>query len=211
MFTTFTVIRHGETEANLNGVIQGQTDVPLDPVGEAQARSLGRRWKNRNFDAIYSSDLSRAMRTARIVAPDREITPVPDLREIDLGAWCGLSISEVAERFPDEWAAFRSGIRFRATGGESRMELQTRVDRFFASALARHPGGHVLVVTHGGVLRAFFRMLMGGTETEGALMPATGNTCVCVANFDSELRKWRLITWNDTAHLDGLFAGDDAR
>ena len=66
MITTFTVVRHGETAANRGNIIQGQTDVPLSETGEEQARILGRRWKNRKFDAVYSSDLSRALRTAEL-------------------------------------------------------------------------------------------------------------------------------------------------
>jgi len=210
MFTTFTVIRHGETSANRSGVIQGQTDVPLNAAGEAQARRLAMRWKDRRFDAVYSSDLSRAVRTAGIVAPGSTPVTTSDLREMDLGAWCGLTTTEVAERFPDEWKAFRTGsVECRASGGESRRDVLARTERFFTEALARHPGGDVLVVTHGGVLRVFFLMIMGGEKVELPLLPATGNTGISVAKFDNDTRLWRLVTWNDTAHLDLAFGGDD--
>ena len=80
MITTFTVVRHGETAANQGNIIQGQTDVPLSETGEEQARILGRRWKNKKFDAVYSSDLSRAMRTASLIgmAKPRPSTPVSE-------------------------------------------------------------------------------------------------------------------------------------
>ena len=203
MSTMFTVIRHGETLANLNGVIQGQSDVPLSPVGEEQAKRLARRWKNRRFDAVYSSDLSRAVRTAEIVTNGVKPVLAPELREMDLGKWVGHTTAEVAELYPDEWRAFRSAsVDCRATGGESRKELLERIIRFFRTAAARHPDRNVLVVTHGGALRAFFLMLMGGSLNENALLPSTGNTGISTVRYDPDADRWRLISWNDTAHLD---------
>ena len=210
MSTIFTVVRHGETLANVNCVIQGQSDVPLSPVGEKQAELLAERWKKRRFDAVYSSDLSRARRTAEIIAPGMKATPTPELREMDLGVWVGHTTFEIAERFPEEWRAFRScSVDCRATGGESRKELLERVTRFFRTAAERHPDQNVLVVTHGGVLRAFFLMLMGGSLNEGALLPSTGNTGISTVRYDSGSDSWRLVSWNDTAHLDAMFGGDD--
>ena len=211
MTTVFTVIRHGETAANLNHVIQGQSDVPLNASGEAQARALGRRWKDRRFDAVYSSDLSRALRTAELVRPGCRPIPTPELREMDLGAWVGLTTEEIAVRFADEWNSFRAGdIDCRVTGGESRRDLLARTEKFFRAAARRHAGEQVLVVTHGGVLRAFFLMLMGGSLGPGALLPSTGNTGVSVVHCDVALDRWRLTTWNDTSHLDALLSGEDA-
>ena len=210
MSTLFTVIRHGETAANRECVIQGQSDVPLSPAGEAQAKLLGRRWARRRFDAVYSSDLSRAFRTAELVAPGMPPVATPELREMDLGVWVGHTTAEIAELFPEEWKAFRSTtLECRVTGGESRRELLERITRFFKTAAARHPGQNVLVVTHGGVLRAFFMLLMGGELNERALLPSTGNTGISTARYDPDTDRWRLIGWNDTAHLDALLNGDD--
>ena len=211
MITTFTVIRHGETAANQGNIIQGQTDVPLSETGEDQARLLGKRWKNKKFDAVYSSDLSRARRTAELAFPGRKAETTPLLREMDLGHWCGLSTDVIAERFPDEWSAFRSGSsECKIAGGESRHELFARTEKFFTAAAARNRGKSVLVVTHGGLLRAFFLLVMGGEKVKFDLLPATGNTGISVAKFDDETGKWRLVTWNDTAHLESLLDGDDA-
>ena len=210
MSTVFTVIRHGETAANVNCVIQGQSDVPLSPAGEKQALLLGRRWRGRRFDAVYSSDLSRATRTAEIVTGGAEIVTTPELREMDLGAWVGRTTAEIAEKFADEWRAFRSAtLDCRATGGETRRDILERTTRFFRTAAAKHPDQNVLVVTHGGFLRVFFLMLMGGSLNEGALLPSTGNTGISTVRYDPDTDRWRLITWNDTAHLDMLLSGDD--
>lgn len=211
MFTTFTVIRHGETAANSSGIIQGQTDVPLNASGMDQARRLGRRWRGRRFDAVYSSDLSRALRTAELALPDQPPAPAPELREMDLGDWCGLAIPEVAARFPEEWTAFRTGsLECRASGGESRRDVFRRTEKFFTAAAEKHAGGNVLVVTHGGVLRAFFLLLTGGENARCPLLPATGNTGISIAKFDLDTRLWRLVSWNDTAHLEAPLDGDDA-
>lgn len=210
MSCIFTVIRHGETAANRDCVIQGQSDVPLSPAGVRQAELLALRWKNRRFDAVYSSDLSRALRTAEIVAPYAKVVTTADLREMDLGAWVGHTTADIAARFPEEWRDFRScSVDCRATDGESRRELLTRIDRFFRTAAKRHDGQHVLAVTHGGALRAFFLFLMGGSLNAGALLPSTGNTGVSVVRYDSEKDAWRLICWNDTSHLETLLSGED--
>ena len=211
MSTVFTVIRHGETAANLNHIIQGQSDVPLSPVGEEQARKLGRRWRGRRFDVVYSSDLSRALRTAELAVPECVPIPTPELREMDLGDWVGRTTEEIAKRFPDEWGSFRSGnIDCRISGGETRRELLARTEKFFRAAARRHPGKEILVVTHGGVLRAFFMMLMGGSLKPGVLLPSTGNTGINVVHCDDAGNNWRIDVWNDTAHLDSLLSGADA-
>ena len=210
MSTLFTVVRHGETVANVNCVIQGQSDVPLSPAGEEQAKLLAQRWRDRRFDAVYSSDLSRALRTAELIAPGMTPIPTPELREMDLGAWVGHTTFDIAERCPEEWRAFRScSVDCRATDGESRRELLERITRFFRTAAARHEGENVLVVTHGGALRAFFLMLMGGSLNAGALLPSTGNTGISTVRYEAETDRWRLIAWNDTAHLESVTNGDD--
>lgn len=207
MATEFTLVRHGETAANRETVIQGQTDVPLSPAGEEQARALGRRWRGRHFDAVYASDLSRAMRTAELALPGEPAIPTPKLREWDLGYWCGLSIEEIAVRFPEEYAACRSGEPdCRLGGGESRRDLVERAESFFLDAARRHPGEKVLAVTHAGVIRALFTLLAGWQ----AAAPMVGNTAICVVDCDPEIGRWRLIRWNDTAHLETPALDGDA-
>ena len=101
--TTIYFVRHGQTAANATGVIQGQTDVLLDETGLAQAKLVGARLKKHHFDAIYSSDLTRAMVTAREIADGREIIATPQLREWHLGHWQSKNIEQIKIDYPEEY------------------------------------------------------------------------------------------------------------
>ena len=154
--TELLLVRHGETDWNREGRWQGHADPPLNDAGRAQARALGKTLANERVDAIYTSDLRRAAETAEILgaALGRPVTSDPDLREIDVGSWSGLTRDEVAERYPD-WDAH---------DGESRDALQARVVGAVRRIARRHPGGRVLIVTHGGSIRSLERHVNGESE-----------------------------------------------
>ncbi len=144
--TTILLARHGETEWNRSGRYQGWADPPLNDTGRAQARSLAEQLRATPFDAVYSSDLRRARETAEIVAAPHGV-PVatdPGLREVNVGEWSGLTRAEVERRFPD-------GER---PGGETREQHGARVLAAVERIARVHPGGRLLLVTHGGTMRA---------------------------------------------------------
>ena len=149
MATTILLVRHGETDWNLERRVQGQTDRPLNETGRRQARELASALADESIDAIFSSDLVRAHETARILAEPRglDVTVLPDLREKDFGTWEGLTDREILDRFPE--------ARGRPWGDA---ETSEDVGRRVVGALLRiadsHPGASVLVVAHGGPLRA---------------------------------------------------------
>ena len=156
METTIVLVRHGETDWNLEGRVQGHTDRPLNATGLAQARELAAALAEEPLDAIYASDLSRAFETARILAQPHELDVVaaPGLREKHFGTWEGLTGDEVLERYP------------RAAGGswgdaETSAELGERVRATLTEIAARHEGRRVLVVSHGGPMRAALRWCAG--------------------------------------------------
>jgi broad specificity phosphatase PhoE len=147
--TTLLLVRHGETDWNAEGRLQGHTDRPLSDYGRRQAQQLAGELEDEELEAIYSSDLARARETAEIVG-ERLGLPVvldPDLREKDWGTWEGLNAVE------------RDRVEFVGETTEAHQERMLRALRRIAE---RHPGdGRVLVVTHGGSMRRVQTAAMG--------------------------------------------------
>jgi len=143
--------RHGQTAYNLEGRFQGQQPIPLDATGRAQARELAEQLRHVPFDAVYASDLRRAHETAEIVAAPHGVPVIADegLREIDIGSWSGLTRDEIDERFPDG----------RRPDGETREQHSERVLAAVIRLARENEGRRVLVVTHGGTLRALHHVV----------------------------------------------------
>ncbi len=147
--TTILLARHGETDWNVDRRVQGHSDTPLNDTGREQAQALGEQLAGERIDAVYSSDLVRAHETARAVAEPRGlgVTAIRDLRERHFGRWEGLTDDEIFARFnPTPDAAWGDG--------ETREEMAERVLDALRRIAATHPKGRVLVVSHGGPLRA---------------------------------------------------------
>jgi broad specificity phosphatase PhoE len=158
--TRFLLIRHAESVWNASGRWQGQADPPLSERGRRQAEAVAADLAGIRFDVLISSDLARALETARIIGRVAGVEPQPDrrLRELDVGAWAGLGREEIARRAPERLARFESGDPdVRPGGGETRREIRQRVRRAFADLAARHDGRRVAVVTHLGVIRALLQ------------------------------------------------------
>lgn len=199
---TVYMVRHGETDANIKDIIQGESDVPLNANGIRQAECVGKRLKDFPFDAIYSSDLSRAAVTARSIADGREIIYTEELREWHLGIWQGKSLEYVEKEYPEEFEMFRTNsIYFRPAGGESICEFRDRAAKFLAEIAKKHTDQTVLCVTHGGFLRAVLLNIM---EMEKYPNKArTDNTSIsCFKTVDGG-KSWQLVMWNDSSHLTG--------
>ncbi|BCY17130.1 MAG: histidine phosphatase family protein [Chloroflexi bacterium] len=150
--TEIWLIRHGQTDWNLEGRLQGQLDVPLNETGLQQARSLAEKLKTTKFSAIYSSDLLRARQTAGIISNTLGLPVIYDqrLREIHQGDVQGMLFSDVIQQFKDTLEnRIKDPVNSRVPGGESVAELASRfrecVDEI-ASGEYEHP---VLVVAHG--------------------------------------------------------------
>jgi len=138
--TTLVLVRHAETDWNVDGRLQGHTDRPLNAYGRRQAGELAERLASEELAAIYASDLARARETAEIVGSRLGLTVVldPDLRERNWGTWEGLTPPE------------REVVAFE---GESPAEHRERIMRAVRRIAERHPGERVAVVTHGGSMR----------------------------------------------------------
>jgi broad specificity phosphatase PhoE len=153
--TTVYLVRHAESDWNVENRFQGSTDRPLTDRGREQARTLAGELAEIPIDAVYASPLRRALDTARIVAAAKGVTPVAlaELSEIDVGGWAGLSRSDVESRFPEafgRWVAGGEGWE----DGESYASMSARVLDAIRRIAEEHPDGIVLVVSHGGPIRA---------------------------------------------------------
>jgi probable phosphoglycerate mutase len=171
--TTLLLVRHGETDWNAVGRLQGHTDRPLSDFGCRQAQQLAEGLGDEELDAIYSSDLARARETAELVGA-RLGLPVlldPDLREKDWGTWEGLTSVE------------RDRVEF---VGESTQAHQERILGALRRIAERHPDGRVLVVTHGGSMRRV------QTAALGWALPVVENCgrWLCVY-ADGEFHPWQ--------------------
>lgn len=197
-------VRHGQSVANETNTIQGQTSTPLSDFGRKQAATLTERLAGLDFSAIYSSDLDRAMDTARIAVPSMAPIPTLELREWNLGIFQGLTRSEVEKRYPEAWQAFLDAKPgYRIPGGESTADVEARMDSFMNMIVQRHDDGRILVVSHCGALRAMLKRVLGVT-TAWPMQPQVANASV--SRFVCKDGQWQLACWNDTAHLKGLIA-----
>jgi broad specificity phosphatase PhoE len=155
--TRLLLARHGETDWNRIGRWQGQADPPLNEAGRRQAVELAERLAGDGVVAIYTSDLQRASETARVVGERLGLAVVedPGLREIDVGSWSGLTRDEVQQRDPEGFARWLGGEI--GHDGETREQLTDRVVATVERIAAAHDGGTIVVVSHGGAIRALLR------------------------------------------------------
>jgi probable phosphoglycerate mutase len=160
--TLIYLLRHGSIQGTEIRRYLGQTDVPLDEAGLRQAKWWRTRLGRGRFSRVYASDLSRTMDTARIVAgKETPVIAVPQLREINLGSWEGLSIEEVRQREPELYAERGRDIAVtRAPGGESYADVLARAYPVFEK-IASEAKDEVLIVSHSGTIRAILCELLG--------------------------------------------------
>jgi len=203
--------RHGRTEWNAEARFQGTTDVPLDPVGVAQAERAARDLATLRPDRIVSSDLRRARDTAEALASlaGLSVSTDPDLRETFAGSWQGLLRDEIIARDGDLFARWASGEDVRPGGGESRLEVAARV----SGSVRRHldqvpPGGTLVVATHGGAARAGIGSLLGLPIEHWTVL---GGLVNCAWSVLEELPdgRWRLVEHNARSLPEDV-EGDEA-
>ncbi|MEA2827792.1 MAG: glucosyl-3-phosphoglycerate phosphatase [Actinomycetota bacterium] len=155
------LVRHGQSRWNAVGRWQGQADPRLSPLGESQAAEAAERLQGAGITGVVTSDLVRARRTGQIIADALGLGPVSvraDLREYDVGDWSGLTKPEIEARWPGQQAEWFGGRLPTTPGGEGRVPFDRRVmGAVLAVAAQADPGSVLVVVTHGGVIRALER------------------------------------------------------
>ncbi len=204
MTTTILLTRHGQTEWNREERFRGQIDVPLNATGERQAEALAARLVAFPVAAIYTAPLQRARRTAEICAARLGLTPqvLPGLLDANYGEWQGLSPSEIAARYPDQyrqWLSAPGEVTF--PGGERFADMQARALAALQAVVARHPGETAVLVAHMAVNKALLSGILGvGLNAYWLLRQDT-----CALNI---LRchgsGYEIVALNDTCHMDSV-------
>lgn len=198
------IVRHGETEWNAQGRIQGHSDIPLSDTGRSQAQSAARRLSRVPFSVAYSSDLMRTHETAQIILGDTG-TPLhttPQLREYNKGVFEGLTVAEYERQYPDQFqASLKNDLDFAPTGGETIRETSLRMAGFVDEMLQNHLEDTVLVVGHGGSLRSLIVALLA-LPLEANWKFVMGNCALSLVHTYPDNAVLHL--YNDTAHLDDI-------
>jgi len=175
MYTTFYIVRHGQTDWNIQMRLQGHTNISLNEVGREQADEIAKTLKNIHFDAIYSSDLDRAVQTTEIIAKERElaIKTTDALREKSYGSYEGRDRNEVQQELKhlfDQWKKLsdEEKMKFKIyEDGESDQEAVERFIRHLRELAIAYQGKNILIASHGGIMRYFLVKL--GWATYGEL------------------------------------------
>ncbi|HEY8524822.1 MAG TPA: histidine phosphatase family protein [Acidimicrobiales bacterium] len=217
--TRIVLIRHGEAQTHVDGIVGGDTACTgLSDLGRRQAAALRDRLARTGElgrpDALYASNLPRAIETAEIIAPALGDPPIEierDVREFDPGEADGLTWEEYEKRFPrDVWDAFRS----RSPGAESWAEFGLRVGTVLRRLADRHDGGTVVIACHGGVVEQSVVTFLGlGHQGELATFEIANTSITEWLRPDPDEPwwrppgLWRLIRLNDAAHLEGVGGG----
>ena len=172
MVTTLYLIRHGATEGSETKRYKGSIDVPLSENGQRQmeqvAKYLNRPYKSdtayNGLNAVYTSTISRALKSAEIIAAPHGLKPIviEGLRERSFGIWEGMTFTEIKEKYPQEFEAWAGNpLRYSPVDGESTVEVRERAVKAVDSLLSNHNSEHIAVVAHGGVNRIILCHIMG--------------------------------------------------
>jgi probable phosphoglycerate mutase len=188
--------RHGNTEWNATDRVQGQTDVPLSELGRQQATAAASRLAELKPDHIVTSDLRRAADTAAALAALTDLPVRTDarLRERHYGQWQGLNLTEIAERYPDEYLRWRSGHEVGACGVESNGDVVKRARAALEDAAAL--GGTVVVASHGGTAKLGIAELLGWSVDVWRTLEGLHNCHWAVLRYDDRRGGWRLHSYN---------------
>ncbi len=206
--TTLLLIRHGETQWNIQNRFQGHGDSPLTLKGREQGKALGQRLQGLPFDAIFSSDLSRARETAELILKftGHQLKTDQRLRERNYGILEGLRLVKIASRYPDILNRLENNDPdFVIPEGESYRQLYLRCTGFLEEMLADRPGTTLVLVVHGGVLDCLFRYVAGiGLDQPRCVTTTNASLAVFRHGTYYGTRRWVIETWGDISHLEDI-------
>jgi probable phosphoglycerate mutase len=208
--TRVIAVRHGETEWNVATRIQGQLDIGLNETGREQARRVARALAGEALDAVYASDLQRAVDTAQAIATQAGLAVQTDaaLRERGFGEFEGLTWAEVEQQHPKSSRSWRKrDPAFGPPGGETLQAFVERAVAGLAAIASRHRGQHIAIVTHGGVLDALYRAA-AHIAIDAPRTWQLGNASINRVLHGEQ--GFVLVGWNDALHLEGVALDEDA-
>ena len=200
--TRILAIRHGETAWNVDMRIQGQLDVALNETGRWQAHRLALVLADERIDAVYASDLLRAMQTALPIAAacSRAIVADAGLRERGFGIFEGLTYRDVEQRWPEHSERWRRrDPEFGPEGGEVLRDFYARCVQTVSRLATAHPGETIAVVAHGGVLDCLYRAATR-LDLQAPRSWELGNASINRLLYSGE--GFTIIGWSDTFHLE---------
>lgn len=192
------LIRHGQTDWNVEGRWQGQLEVPLNDIGLQQAQALADHLPGREISAVYSSDLSRAHVTATRVAEAYRLTVKLDKRwrELHLGVLQGLLTNEINSQYAEVALGMRENyLDYPIPQGETRRAMQDRAYEAYLDIIANEAGPEIAVVSHGGTIRALLMKLFG----DNVLQKSVRNTSISTIETDGKTHN--LLEMAVTPHL----------
>jgi len=204
--TTFYLVRHGQSEWNAHdNKYCGLSDIGLSELGKKQALQAGEYLQNVDFDAAYSSTLSRAYDTARLILQNREITVQQDARivETDFGLWEGKKLEDFSKEYPDNWSHWledpyttRAGLE-----GENGSEVYKRFRAFIDEKTEQHPNETILIVAHSLAIRFFVAGTLEIPFRNYRMIPQENTGITIYKNSDDDSRFHAI---NVNTHLQNL-------
>ncbi len=197
------LIRHGQTDWNIQGRIQGSHDIPLNETGLMQAKLLAEGMETRPVKKIFSSTLKRGMATAEALAGRQgvEIIPMPQLVEVEFGVWEGLTWKEIEESYPGEYRHWvMDPSHASPPGGESQKEISQRC-KTAVNEIIRQTGGRedIAVVSHGATLACLVSVMLGPEEEDESMI--VENSSITTVHYSPLTEIFTVLEKNDISHL----------
>lgn len=184
------LIRHGQTDWNLNGHVMGRQAVPLNDTGRAQAENVARYLASAKIDYMVSSPVARAMETSRIIAlPHEELKIVEDgaFSELDYGDWVNCTFEELPTRFPEEWKRYRTDLASASfTGGESVRSAAARITAAVDRLLAMQGVERAIIVSHADPIKIALTHVLG-LSLESIMRFVVDNCAVVLVRYSDEV------------------------
>ena len=204
--TQFCLVRHGETDWNVERRLQGHTDIALNERGLKQATQMAKALQaiDLQFDVLYTSDLQRAAQTAQAIEKVFGVSAITHqaLRERNLGALQGLTTKEAPELEPKLWGTHLSrSLHEELRGGESIFQFATRIRGVLEQIRDKHVGKTILLVSHGGALDMMYR-IASNQALDADKVVSVPNASLSWISHDGQ--SWKVNNWADTSHLEGL-------